>query len=335
MMASGELRFAAEAQDVKFDAGSAAWEWTVSEARLVGDTWLEVQVQEADCDWKSKTSYLELSKLKALGKGPNLTVSVGDEVKVPFWDKGSHDSLFGGLDDFVKAGNYATLRLSIYGGQGASDIAYSAPVSALELISQCAPHQPQVTAEEIKQQSEAAVLRRKRKAEKEQKDVLKKAQAVKDKEAAEKRRLEREKELEAERKAEEQAAAEFARKGWRSYDATGATCPCLLKLARTGTFDGWSFREANRETDPTDASIIFRAPNEQEIVVEEVFPAAHELLAGMLKRLWSWDLSPRQERQVFRRRLKDHRLIWRRCVWHTRHSTREPREPKWVAFRSG
>jgi hypothetical protein len=272
---------------VTFDAASAVWTWTPAVARLVKDTWCEVQVH-GDSEWRSRTTYLELNKVKAVSKTPSEVVPVGRAVTLPYWDRGLHEALFGGLEGFVMGGNDATLRLSIYGGQGQSNVAFSEWISAKELVFQATNSRPRVTAEELQLRHEAAAARTAQKVRREEREAAEAEQRKEQRKRAEARRVEREKKLEAQQAREAAERAAFAAQGWRDYHVPqghARCCPSLGKLASTGSFEGWSWRDATRPTDPTNASVIFLARNGQEIHVSRGFPEAHQELEHLMEAL--------------------------------------------------
>jgi hypothetical protein len=150
----------AAAPAISFDGATATWTWLGSN-RLVSDTWLQVQVQPekhaekrqgpavdltvmAGGGWRS-SGCTKLSKVKA-AKSSGEVVLDGELVRIPFWDKAVHKKLFGGLEAAVQQGQDVTLRLSIYGGQGQSNIAVSEWVTGLQLLHHAAGCRPQKTA---------------------------------------------------------------------------------------------------------------------------------------------------------------------------------------------
>ena len=272
---------------VKFDESSATFTWTVENNRDVDDVYLQVQTLDPECGWKRMQGYLPLKKVKTV---TSRVVQEGEKVTLQFWDAGLHGPLFGGLSDFVEAGSSVLLRLSVYGGRGEQNMAFSEYIPALDLVRASEPHEPQVTAEMVAERAERAHKLEMQKLKRQQREKVKAEQAAKDRVLAEQRRKERTIAHAAERQKEQAEEAAFEADGWRKYEPSLAPdeSSSLRKLDSNGGFGVWFWRVA-KPGDPSGAKIIFRAGDRhgtpQQISVDATFPEAHLILGTFIWRL--------------------------------------------------
>jgi hypothetical protein len=99
----------------------------------------------------------------------------------------------------VKKGNDADLRLSVYGGQGQSDLAFSSWISAKDMVFQAVSSRSVVTAEELRIKHKAAAARAVQKLRRKEREVEHEEQRKAERVLAEQRKVEREKQWEADR----------------------------------------------------------------------------------------------------------------------------------------
>ena len=258
--------------DVAFNPSTCVWTWTPSATRLVSDTWLQAQIRDGPSDvrgpggvpYDSVGDYLPLNKVKALA-GQNIrasgSVRGSDDrengpasVRLPFWDHGLQQ-LVGGL----REENEFELRLSVYGGQGQTDIGYSAWIRVRELLAIAKRAQPPTWDADLeeaeKRRQEQGVLMQQKKAEKEvEKRQKQEEDAAKEPERKRKREEREAREAEAVAAAQAEAAVAPAGTSWRSYDGSSRVGLSMFS-------EGWDTRDltAQEKVEHRGATMVFRA----------------------------------------------------------------------------